>query len=231
MRVLAIETSLKQGSVAALNCSGEGVELVQKSALSETQRTAKSLLPAISTLLDSCKWHVSELELICVSTGPGSFTGLRIGVTTAKSMAYALGISVAGVNTLSAIALASRRDQGAIWSVMDAQRGELFASRYDITCANPFEGPVPQVLLAEDWLDLLEPGDLVAGLPLKMLGERLPPGVSPADESCWAPQAEYVGQLGYLTFVKGQCVPPLQLVPQYHRKSAAEEKADSSHSQ
>ena len=59
--------------------------------LDPTRRSAQTLAPAIATLLDAVEWRPADVELVAVATGPGSFTGLRIGVTTAKAFAYAAG--------------------------------------------------------------------------------------------------------------------------------------------
>src|SRR5262245_32191202 len=104
-RIVAIETSGQHGSVAVL-CGEEKGEarLVREIVLSDQQRTAQSLAPALNKLLQTAGWEPSTVSLVAVLTGPGSFTGLRIGVTTAKTLAYAWGADVVGINTLEAIA-------------------------------------------------------------------------------------------------------------------------------
>src|SRR5688572_20388398 len=87
------------GSVAAL----EG-ELVAEMELDSARRTAQTLVPALDVLLRQVAWKPQDVDLIAVTQGPGSFTGLRIGVTTAKTFAYACGAAIVGVNTLAAIA-------------------------------------------------------------------------------------------------------------------------------
>ena len=99
MRTLAIETTERIGSVAAF----QGAELVAEARLTSDQRSAQSLAPALAELLKQLGWQAAEVDLIALTSGPGSFTGLRIGVTMAKTLAYAVGAEVLGVNTLEAI--------------------------------------------------------------------------------------------------------------------------------
>ena len=91
MRVLALETSERIGSLATLQTNGQQVEVVCEATLPADQRAAQSLLPAVRSILHDSGWEPKQLDLVCVTTGPGSFTGLRIGVTAAKTLAYAVG--------------------------------------------------------------------------------------------------------------------------------------------
>lgn len=212
--------------MAALVGSAEGVEVLEELLLPAAERSARVLLPAVSELLDACGWQPSEIDLVCVTTGPGSFTGLRIGVTAAKTLAFAVGAKLVGVHTLAALAGSVPNRTGRVWAILDAQRQELFAAK--------FEGeqiprmPETQILTVKDWLAELQPGDSVVGPPLAQLAERLPAGVNVVDAKLWQPQASVVGQLSYKLFQTGELVDPVQLVPNYYRKSAAEEKAAQS---
>ncbi|HEX5471854.1 MAG TPA: tRNA (adenosine(37)-N6)-threonylcarbamoyltransferase complex dimerization subunit type 1 TsaB, partial [Lacipirellulaceae bacterium] len=99
-RILAIETSGRHGSVATLGGEVGEARLVGQLALTGDQRTAQSLAPAMQQLLAAAQWTPESLDLVAVTVGPGSFTGLRIGVTTAKAFAYAVGADIIRVNTL-----------------------------------------------------------------------------------------------------------------------------------
>jgi tRNA threonylcarbamoyladenosine biosynthesis protein TsaB len=99
MLVLGIDTSCASAG-AALVKDGE---LVGRVAVADRRTHSVKLLPEIQALLAQNNIDPSELDLICVNTGPGSFTGVRIGASTAKTMAFALGIPVAGVNTLDSL--------------------------------------------------------------------------------------------------------------------------------
>ena len=227
LRILAIETSERVGSLAALEPVDNSSSVVGRRRLSADRRSAQTLLPAIQTLLDDCRWQPQQLDLICVATGPGSFTGLRIGVTTAKTLAYATGAKLVEVHTLAASAARVEQPYSKLWTLLDAQRQELFAAHFepDWQLQSNFV-PQTRIMSIERWLQAVQPGDLVSGPPLSNLAAQLPAGVLTTNMTLWPPQADTVGHLGVAAFRAGQVVDPMQLVPHYYRKSAAEEKAD-----
>jgi tRNA threonylcarbamoyladenosine biosynthesis protein TsaB len=222
LRILSIESSLRQGSVAALLNSSQDAEVIKELPLTTGERSAQTLLPTISELLAAVHWRPHDIDLICVTTGPGSFTGLRIGVTAAKTLAFALKAPLVGVHTLAAIAGAVPDRKNRLWAILDAQRQELFVAVFEDT-VTPMT-PETRILAIDDWLAQLKPGDSVVGPPLAQLAGHLPAGVHCVDAKYWQPQAGVVGKLGYQLFETGQIVEPMQLVPDYYRKSAAEEK-------
>lgn len=174
--------------------------------------------------LEEAAWPPASLGLIAVAVGPGSFTGLRIGVTTAKTLAYATGAKLVGVSTLAVLAHQARVAAGRIWSVLDAQRDELFAQAYDAEDDLALAPDETRVLTLNDWLAELRPGDAVTGPVLTKLRKRLPSDLAVVAEELWAPTAHAVGELGWRRFLAGQLKDPFQMVPRYHRRSAAEEK-------
>jgi tRNA threonylcarbamoyladenosine biosynthesis protein TsaB len=225
VRVLALETSGRHGSIALLQGDGDAATVLGEHTLPSAERTAKSLLPAIEFALAEQSWRPGDLELICVTTGPGSFTGLRIGVVAAKTLAYATGAKLVGVHTLAAMAANISATGGRLWTVLDAQRQELFAARFDPQNAIAEQAtPSTEIICVDAWLAQLEVGDAVAGPTLAKCRHRLPAGVVVVDESLWSPSAAATGRLGVALFARGVCVAPLELVPNYYRKSAAEEK-------
>jgi tRNA threonylcarbamoyladenosine biosynthesis protein TsaB len=209
--------------VAALLSNGNQIELQQERLLPASERSAQTLLPTIANLLQACHWQPSEIDLVCVTTGPGSFTGLRIGVTAAKTLAFAVNAQLVGVHTLTTLAASVPNHPGRLWAIMDAQRQELFTASFD--AVNHTNEPVTRIISIEAWLTLLRPGDSVVGPPLTQLASKLPAGVTAVDSKLWQPQAKVVGKVGYQLFQQGRTIPPVQLVPNYYRKSAAEEKA------
>jgi len=227
LRVLAIETSGRVGSIALLESenNGEPVRALLERQTPADQQTARSLLPTIETALAEHGWRPKELELICVTTGPGSFTGLRIGVVTAKTLAYATGARLVGVHTLTAIAAGVEDHRPGLWTLLDAQRQELFVASFSGLPLVDQAVPMTEILSLPAWIQRLKPGDVVAGPPLAKCRELLPAGVVVADESFWEPKASAAGALGFELLKRGGDVSPLELVPHYYRKSAAEEKA------
>ena len=214
---------MRQGTVAALMGTEADLQLLHAKELPPTERSAQTLLPAIADLLKQCQWQTNEIGLVSVTTGPGSFTGLRIGVTAAKTLAFAVSAAIVGVHTLAALAAGVGNRSGRLWSIMDAQRQELFVASFP---AGEAPGtPVTRILAIDCWLTQLRAGDQVVGPPLVQLADQLPAGVRPVDPRHWQPHASVVGELGYASYLAGNCVDPIQLVPNYYRKSAAEEKA------
>src|SRR4029078_6236163 len=108
--------------VATLWGDAGGTRLIGQALLIGDERTAQVLAPTIQRLLAQAEWSPKSVELVAVTVGPGSFTGLRIGVTTAKAFAYAVGADVLGVNTLEALALLATPLASPLWTILDAQR-------------------------------------------------------------------------------------------------------------
>ncbi len=225
LRILAFDTSLRFGSLATLEGNASEVNLLAERLLPHHQRSAQTLLPELSHLCSECDWQPTQIELISVTIGPGSFTGLRIGVTAAKALAFAVGAKLVGVHTLTALAASVANSAGRLWTVLDAQRQELFVASFMGEELPPT--PETQILSIEDWIAKLKPGDSVVGPPLARIGDRIPSEIHVVEENLWQPQARYVGKVGYDLFCSGIEMDLMQLVPNYYRKSAAEEKADT----
>jgi tRNA threonylcarbamoyladenosine biosynthesis protein TsaB len=227
LKILAIETSGTVGSVALLTSapgSASTAETIVERSTPEGQRTAQSLLPTIQQALGEVDWRPAHLELICVTSGPGSFTGLRIGIVTAKTLAYATGAALVGVHTLAAIAHPIAVTSGKLWTILDAQRQELFVAKFPSNVEFD-SNPQTSIVTINRFIDDLSPGDCVAGPPLGKLRLGLPLDVNVAEQRLWRPSAASTGQLGAQLFALGSGVSPLELVPHYFRRSAAEEKA------
>jgi tRNA threonylcarbamoyladenosine biosynthesis protein TsaB len=225
MRILALETSGRTGSIALLETPEDSATVVVARELPLGERTARTLLPTVHEALAAVGWLPTGLELIAVTTGPGSFTGLRLGVVAAKTLAYALGAKLVGVHTLAALAAGCRYEGTRLWTVLDAQRKELFAASFDSRQAIADQAePVTEILAVEEWLARLAPSDGVAGPPVAKLREHLPTGVAVVESETPLPSAADVGRLAATLARRGAAVDPLALVPQYYRQSAAEEK-------
>jgi tRNA threonylcarbamoyladenosine biosynthesis protein TsaB len=225
MRIIAIETSGRHGSVAALRGGAGGAELLHQITLRGDQRTAQALAPALHEMLTRSDWMPPSVELVAVTVGPGSFTGLRIGVTAAKTFAYAVGASVIGVNSLAAMAAQAPASSAPLWTVLDAQRHELFVARFiaDDHGRMPIDSET-SIIARDAWLAQLQPGDRVTGPPLRVFHAQLPAGVIAMPEDVWQPMAATVAQVGWLTYQAGRRDDVWKLAPQYYRASAAEEK-------
>ena len=256
-KILCLETSGREASVAVLLAEGEQISTLQAVTLSNDRRSAQTLAPAIRDILAACAWKPAEVDLVALTTGPGSFTGLRIGVTTAKVFAYATKAEVVGVSTLQVLAeQISTTDGifGQLWCVMNGDRGQIVAQPFlpaasvvNASSQNTENEHRPEKRSSEDWprqlawrpqspsllsdvtpwLEKLCPGDHVTGPILEKLLPDFPEGITIAPEATWHPAAETVGKIAWAKFRGGQHDSIWQLVPNYHRKSAAEEKLSS----
>ena len=125
MKVLAFDTSSKALSVAIL----DGENLLADVTVNIKKNHSINLMPAIDFLMASVDLQPSDLERIVVAQGPGSYTGLRVAVATAKTLAYTLNIELVGVSSLYALAAAADLD-GLVVPIMDARRNNVYAGFY-----------------------------------------------------------------------------------------------------
>jgi len=210
--------------VAAL----DGADVLAQRELPPDVQSARSLVPGIKAVLDEVGWQPEGVQLVAVTSGPGSFTGLRVGVATAKTFAYAAGTEVLGVGTLEAIAERIDGEPNASLRVaIDAQRQKVFSARF------VWQGELWQrqgdIVIADNaaWLASLQPGELVSGTALRKLADQVPPQARIANQAFWHPTAQSVGSLAFRDYQQGRRDDPWQLLPAYHRRSAAEEKLGS----
>jgi tRNA threonylcarbamoyladenosine biosynthesis protein TsaB len=224
VNILALETTNWIGSVAAMT---EG-KLLLELELNPQQRTAQSLPPGIETLLKRVGWKPADVHLVALTIGPGSFTGLRIGVTMAKTFAYSVGAEVLGINTLETIAQSTPANVPTITAVIDAQRGDVVVRPFSRGPEGFFLPVGDQQLISIDrWLQELPAGMAVAGPALAKLASRLPAHITALDEKYWTPRAAMVAQLAHRQYATGRRDDLWTLAPQYSRRSAAEEKWQS----
>lgn len=246
--LLALETSGKSGSVAIVHEQG-GSLVCDMELLSPESGSAKTLAPAIERLMSRNGIEMQSLSAIALLTGPGSFTGLRVGVATAKAMAYAIKIPTIEIDTLDVIARQCPVASTSIVAVLDAYRGQVFCAEYSVRAVGPaaqFEKvshtEIVDIKVLLDRLeertggaktiDLCGPGcDRIR----KFLAEpeKGPSEIASAraqrirwiDGPLTVPHAESVGRLGYEKFLAGDVLDPFCLQPRYYRGSAAEELA------
>ena len=137
--ILGLDTATPATAVAVLPDDGEPVELRHEPAPGERPGHASQLLPLAQRALDALGATFADVTRIGVGVGPGTFTGLRIGVATARALAQSTGAELAAVSTLEALAEAAHDDR-AVLAVLDARRGEAFAAGY--RDATRLSGPI-----------------------------------------------------------------------------------------
>ena len=227
MKVLALNTSARDFSVALL----DNQRILDEYPATSGMSASRELIPTIQRMLQKFRWQVSDLELISLPIGPGSFSGLRIGVVVAKTLAYARSIPVIGVNTLEVIASQCTPDaltQGlfGITAAIDAQRKELFAQTFQVKMSHELR-PISEVEIISQstFAAGVQPNCLLTGEGLTaIIDEIADRKILTAPESRWRCTAAAAGILGLKKFALGPSVDFWSLQPNYYRPSAAEEK-------
>lgn len=223
--VLGLETSTQSGSIA-LQADGT---LLEARTLSQTgRRHAQSLVSEIKDLFETNNISSKECDKVAVSIGPGSFTGLRVGIVFAKLMAYASGCQVIPVDTLKAIAENSPKEIENVSVITNAQRGDLFLGRYKRNENGIFESTEKiEIVSGKEWVATLTQEDRISGNGIQIIQDFLPSGGISLHEKYWLPGAETVARLGDLETSSLTKNEVFELEPFYLRKSAAEEKKDN----
>ena len=191
------------------------------------RRHGVSLVPAIRDLLKLEGLSTGDLRSIAVGLGPGSFTGLRIGLTAAKVLAHVGGLPLIGLDSLEAIARNAPDDETRIRVVVDAQRGDVFAADFRRERAGfplRVERPTGLERLA-DWAERSTPEDLILGPALDRLATTWPVGARLGSPEIGLPNGMTLASLAIEVAETGRRDDPSTLEPVYFRKSAAEEKA------
>lgn len=228
IRILAIETSDAIASLAA----AEGDRLLLEQELPAEQRSARSISPGMSELLRRVGWRPKDVQLVAVSVGPGSFTGLRVGVTAAKTFAYAVGAELIAVNTLEALAAGLPNGWGHAAAAVDAQRGDVAGQCFRPDAAGRPVAICPtRVLPADEWMAELPKDAMIVGpaAEKRIDAGLLPPGVRLASPEFHRPRAAVVAAVGWRHFQTGRRDDLWTLLPVYSRRAAAEEKWDAQH--
>ncbi len=224
--ILAIETATGCGSVALTRGSvGEG-RLLAECTLQPEVRHARRLLGNIEWMLDAAGIGWQDLDGIGISLGPGSFTGLRIGMAAAKGLAMAADLPLVGIPTLDGIALSCAAAATRVCCLLDARRQEVYAGFYEPAeqgipvAAGPAMAVRPDVLLAS-----LESPVLMAGPGTAACGDLLQrhPMVRLLPAPLAHPRAARIGLLAAARLARGGTLDPVTAAPLYVRASEAEE--------
>jgi tRNA threonylcarbamoyladenosine biosynthesis protein TsaB len=145
VNLLAFDTATAATTVAlAESASGETLERRDDPPPGARPRHTARLMPLIAELLAEAGWGFAKLDRIAVGLGPGTFTGLRIGVATARAIAQARDVELVGVSTLESLSLNAdgNSDVDAVWAVLDARRREVFAAAWRNEGHEPLLAPV-----------------------------------------------------------------------------------------
>ena len=217
------------GSVAALGVT----PVLAVATLSGDTRHASDLMPVMEELLRHEGWAADSITEVFVSIGPGSFTGLRVGVTIARTLGWSVGARIVAVPTLDGLArnaLSAEPPPPHLAVILDAKRSEVFASAFDLR-----DGRYARVIDAR----LADPREFLSMCPrpIAVLGEGLSHhrraveecGAVILDPELWAARAEHVVHLGLELSAAGRYTEPGELVPLYIRRPDAEERWEARH--
>lgn len=152
MNVLAIDTATQILGVGILRDS----EIVGEMTINIKKTHTARLLPAIQQLMERVEMQPDELDKMIVGQGPGSYTGVRIGVTTAKSLAWALDLPLISVSSLEALAYQGRFFSGYICPFFDARRQAIYTGLYEQKKGQIIQARAEKNILMEDWLKELK---------------------------------------------------------------------------
>ncbi len=148
MKVLSIDTSNLVLGIALL----DGEKVAGEYITNLNKNHSVRVMPAIEQLLAECGVKPSDLEKIIVAKGPGSYTGVRIGVTIAKTLAWSLNIPLVGVSSLEVLAANGRYFQGMISPIFDARRGQVYTGLYTYDIDTLISKEEDRIILLSDWL-------------------------------------------------------------------------------
>jgi tRNA threonylcarbamoyladenosine biosynthesis protein TsaB len=221
-RLLILETSGQVGQVAL----AQGETLVCGRLLDQTRRHARDLVPAVAELLAAQGWQPRDVQAVIVSRGPGSYTGLRVGIMSAKAFAYATGCAVLAIDTFAAVAFQAPGEAVRLEVIADAQQDKVYVQRFAWNASDQgwrAESPLA-ILRVDDWIAGREGDAWVTGPGLHVYRTRLLSGTPVTEAQRWDPRLESLLRLGLARCRKGERDDFWTLEPLYLRPSSAEEK-------
>jgi tRNA threonylcarbamoyladenosine biosynthesis protein TsaB len=221
-RLLILETSCRSGYVALAS----GTSVLASQRLDEARRHARDLAPAVAGLLTGQGWRPRDLDGVIVSRGPGSYTGLRVGVMSAKALAYAVGAAVLAVDTFAAIALQAPPETQRLEVIADGQQNRVYVQSYlreEAQAHLTAQGPVVIEEFAQRFAQPRE-DTWVSGPGLGLYAPRLASAWRLVSPELWEPRPESLLKVGLARFLNGERDDVWSLEPIYLRPSAAEEQ-------
>lgn len=221
MKILAIETSGYCGSVAI----SDGTLLLGECLINAGPRHSERLMVMIDWLLKEAGVEKRDLEAISVSTGPGSFTSLRIGLGIAKGMAYSLGIKISGVSSLDTLASGIQGTERNVCPMIDAKRGEVYAKilKKDMKRTEVLEEGIISI---EELCNHITRDTVFLGEGAKLyrdkISETIPGHAHFTNDVLDLPRASNMCLISYEKLIKGVEDNVFIITPNYIRKSYAE---------
>ena len=221
MKIIGIETSGSIGSV----CVCDSDTIVAQKTFGKASDHGKGIVSSLKSLFDEITWKPNDIDLIAVSIGPGSYTGLRVGVTCAKTLAYSLKKPVIAVPTLDVLAENVENNVNTLCPVMDAKRKSVYACIY-VRADNEKKRTTDFLFISpKDLLEILPDHTFLFGdgiIPYREIFSQKNLTLSP--DVLGIASANNVAKLGLKRYEQGERCETETLEPLYLRKSEAEER-------
>jgi tRNA threonylcarbamoyladenosine biosynthesis protein TsaB len=231
MKVLGIDTSTSCGSVGLI----DNGEVIADYLLNISVTHSERLLGAIEFVLKEARCNIENLDGWAISLGPGSFTGLRIGVSTVKGLAFATQKPVAGVPALDVLAFQISPTPYLVCPILDARKGEVYTAFYRYEKGDfPHRQTAFQAIRPKDLVEKIEERTIFIGDGVKTYGDylqnALPSLTISPPHPLHLPHGSIVARLGLELLRKGESLDLSNFTPLYVRPSEAELKWQERHS-
>lgn len=220
MNILAVDTAGKTAGVALL----QDDRLLYECYLDAGMTHSETILPLIDNCLKFCHLTCADIDVYGVNAGPGSFTGLRIGLAVVKGLALPRQIPCAGVSTMAALAY-GLAGEGTVIGAQDARRGQVYWGAFDLAAHDRLtpDAAAPVTTLENFVQTCKKPLFFVGdGATLCYNTYKNVPGVVCVPQPMQVLRGAGVALAARAMWERGECVPPAALLPDYHRLSQAE---------
>jgi tRNA threonylcarbamoyladenosine biosynthesis protein TsaB len=218
---LIIETTGQAGEIAI----ADGGRICCHRHLLETRRHARDLAPGVAQMLQELQWRPGDIEAVAVSIGPGSYTGLRIGIISAKIFSFATGARLIAIPTFEIIADRSDVGQDTVEVIADGQQSMVYQQRLRLDDAGKMRAVSPLTIRdVQKWIHERDPADWLTGPGIENVAERLPPAVKLIPPARRQADAEGLLRLAMMRFAESRFDEVAGVAPLYLRPSSAEQK-------
>jgi tRNA threonylcarbamoyladenosine biosynthesis protein TsaB len=218
--VLALDTTTRSGSAAVVSGGELLAEIVGDGSRTHGERLPRDLM----RVLEAASVGLDQIDLLAVAAGPGSFTGVRVGIAAMQGLAMSTGRAIVPLSALDALAAAAGHGSAPVAAWIDAQRGEVFAARYDSSGTRALIEPssLPPARTLDEW------GEVLLGHTVRFIGDGASRYEAAIRERLGAhaqilatpPLAGIIGRLAAAS--PARAVPPHAVVPIYIRRPDAE---------
>lgn len=229
MKILAIESSTRVATCAVMDDDS----LLGEHIINDNMTHSVKLMPSVASLMDNLGLQPKDIDIYAAAVGPGSFTGLRIGIASIKAMAHAHKKKTIAIQTMDALAFNIPFADGIIVPMLDARRDRVYCGIYKWVDSKFIVEMEQDVLNIKDLIDLLKKRDekIIINGDVKekyedMLKEELGERVIFSTKAGQMPRASSVAELALIKFNNNESIDYKDLLPEYLRKSQAERQYD-----